>query len=93
MSANQLTFGKSLGFEQITGLTAAKALTVPTGARIAVLHAEAQAIRWRDDGSNPTAGIGMRLTVGQHFVFDGNLATIKFIEETATAKLNVSYYD
>ena len=86
------------GFQQITVLTASTALTVPTSAvvgkaRLAFIQSEAQAVRWRDDGTAPTAAIGNRiLTTGDGFWYTGDLSTIRFIEETATAKLNVSYY-
>lgn len=91
-------FLKCIGFEQITGLSAVKLLTVPsdptTGrkAAIAIVHAEAQAVRWRQDGTAPSATVGMRLLVGGELEIDTQLDIIQFIEETASAKLNVSYY-
>lgn len=81
-----------VGYQQITSLSAATGLTVPTGAVIAVVVPETQAVRWRDDGTNPTASVGMPIAVGQAFVYTGNLAAIAFIEQTASAKLDVSYY-
>lgn len=83
---------KPLGYEQITSLAASQSLTVPTGARLAVLICETQAVRWRDDGTDPTASVGMPLAVGVQFTYSGNLAEIEIIEQTASAKLNVSYY-
>lgn len=82
-----------LGYQQITVLTAATALTVPTNSRLAWIQAEAQAVRWRDDGTNPTASVGMVLAAGEGMWYTGNrLAALKFIEAAASAKLNVSYY-
>lgn len=82
-----------LGYEQITGLNTVKGLTPPAGATMALIQAEAQIVRWRDDGTDPAAGVGMTLAAGAvPLVYDGNLNTIKFIEATASAKLNVSYY-
>lgn len=81
-----------LGYQQITALSAATALTVPTGANFAVIIAETQAVRFRDDGTAPTATVGMALAVAQEFEYAGNLSAIRFIEQTASAKLNVSYY-
>lgn len=83
---------KNLGFQQITSLNVLKTLTVPTNALIAVLQAEAQIVRFRDDGTSPTAAIGMQLLVGIPYFYTGALADIEFLEETATAKLNVTYY-
>lgn len=81
-----------LGYQQITGLSSAKGLTVPQGATLAVMTPLTQAIRWRDDGTNPTASVGMPIAAGAYFSYDGNLQNIKFIEQTASAELNVSYY-
>lgn len=80
------------GYQQITSLAAAQPLTVPAGARWALIRAESQAVRWRDDGTNPTATVGVELLVGEGLAYTGNLATIKFIEEAASAKLDISYY-
>lgn len=83
---------KPMGFQQITGLSTVKALTIPTGAVMAVVRAETQAVRWRDDGTAPTASIGMEILVGQELHYDADMTTIQFIEETASATLSVSYY-
>lgn len=81
-----------LGFQQLTSIDASTALTPPAFARIAIVHPEAQNVRWRDDGTAPTAAIGMRLLVGAELNYAGNLTAIRFISETAGAKINVSYY-
>lgn len=81
-----------LGFQQITPIAAATALTVPAGSKFAVLNVQAQAVRWRDDGINPTTTVGMLLSVGSVFTYDGDLTAIQFIEVVAGAELNVSYY-
>jgi predicted hotdog family 3-hydroxylacyl-ACP dehydratase len=81
-----------LGYQQITSLSAAAGLTVPAGATLAIIQAEAQIVRWRDDGTNPTAAVGMTIAAAATLVYDGNLNAIKFIEATASAKLNVAYY-
>lgn len=84
---------KALGYEQITNLAAATALTIPTGTAFAVIVAETQAVRYRDDGTNPTASVGMPLAAGQPLVYTGSqLPRLKFIEQAASAKLNVLYY-
>ncbi len=81
-----------LGYQQITSLSASTALTVPTGATMALIIAETQAVRWRDDGTAPTASVGMPLATGVSLSYDGDLKAIRFIEQTASAKLNVAYY-
>lgn len=82
-----------LGYEQITDLSAAVGLTIPSGTAYALIQCETQAVRWRDDGTDPTAAIGMRLTTTSELLYDATgLKAIKFIEEAASAALNVSYY-
>lgn len=81
-----------LGYEQITSLSSAQSLNVPSGAKFCIVVPESQAVRWRDDGTSPTASVGMPISVGQPVEYSGNLAAIKFIEQTASAKLNVAYY-
>lgn len=82
-----------VGYQQITVLTAAVGLTIPTNATRCTLQAETQNVRWRDDGTNPTATVGMIVIAGQAPVeYRGDLSAIKFIEATATAKLNVAFY-
>jgi len=90
-----------MGYQQITSLSSAASLTVPArtpngsaaSPRLALLQCESQSVRWRDDGTSPTASVGMILNVGdQPYPYDGDLNKIKFIETAASAKLNVSYY-
>ena len=89
-----------LGYQQITSLSSAQSLTVPTRdvnglsvkPSIALITPETQAVRWRDDGTAPTASVGMPLAAGVTWQYDGDLTKIQFIEQTASAKLNISYY-
>ena len=89
-----------LGYQQISSLSAATGLTVPARdpngnaqqPTFALIIAETQGVRWRDDGTDPTASVGMPLAAGVPLQYDGDLTKIKFIEQTASAKLNVSYY-
>lgn len=84
------------GYQQISVLTSAVVLTIPPACggnpTLAVITAEAQAVRYRDDGTDPTASVGMPLAVGVVLNYEGSISKIKFIEQTATAKLNVSFY-
>ena len=82
----------ALGYQQITDLSAATALTIPTGATTAVIVAEAQAVRYRDDGTSPTASVGQPVAVGVSVTYTGPMSKVKFIEQTSGAKLNVLYY-
>ena len=84
----------ALGFEQITALSSSAALTVPSGATVAVVQADVADVRWRPDGATnaPTASVGMLLPAGAERVFDGGLSSVRFIQVTSGAVINVSYY-
>lgn len=82
----------SLGYQQITSLSGAAALTVPTGTKFCVVQTETKDVRWRDDGVDPTASVGMLVPAGLSILLEGNLPNLRFIETAASAKLNVSYY-
>ena len=100
MAINLKAITTRLGYEQITGLSSVKGLNVPTKdlnglacrPSIAIITAETQAVRWRDDDVDPTSSVGMPLASGATLQYDGDLTKIKFIEQTASAKLNVTYY-
>jgi hypothetical protein len=82
-----------LGYQQMTSLAAAANLpSIPSGASRAILVAEGQAVRFRDDGVDPTAGVGMPLAVGTIFEYTGDLSKIRVIQQSASATLNVAYY-
>jgi hypothetical protein len=90
-----------LGYQQITSLSSATGLTVPTrdpstGANVkanfALITAEAQNLRWRDDGVDPTSSVGMPLAAGVTLQYDGDLSRIKFIQQTSGGIVNISYY-
>jgi hypothetical protein len=83
----------ALGYEQITNLSAAVGFTsIPAGTRSVWVCPESQAVRWRTD-ANPTATVGMPIAVGTTMEFTlAQLASVKFIEQAASAKLNVTYF-
>ncbi len=81
-----------LGYQQITSLSSAVSLTVPATATYALIVAESQIVRWRDDGTVPTASIGMPLAAGAALKYEGNLRGIQLIEQAASATINISYY-
>lgn len=86
-----------LGFVQMTSLGSAIALAdIPDGAQRAHITVEAQNVRLRDDGTNPTTAIGLQLipagTASQPYEYKGDLSAVRVIEEAGNAKMNVSYY-
>lgn len=101
MATNIKAITSCLGYQQITSLSSATGLTVPTvdpvtgsnvKANFALITPEGQAVRWRDDGTAPSAAVGMPLAVGVTLQYDGDLSRIKFFEQVGGAKLNISYY-
>lgn len=85
---------KSLGYEQITDLDPAVGLTIPDGTSFAVIQCEGAGVRWRDDGTSPTAAVGMILNVGEELIYDvgQGLDRLEFFELSTASILNVSYY-
>jgi hypothetical protein len=63
---------------------------IPTGANTILMSADTANIRWRDDGTAPTAAIGMSLVFGQLPVtYNGTLSKLQFI---SGGPLNVTFY-
>jgi len=83
-----------LGHQQITSLSSAVGFTsIPAGTELAVVQAETQNVRFRDDGTNPTASVGIILVANTVYeLTPASFAACKFIEVTASAKLNVAFY-
>lgn len=84
----------ALGYTQITNLAAAVGLgTIPAGTETVVLQSETQNVRYRDDGTNPTAAVGMILVTNTLYTFTiAQIARMVVIEAAASAKLNISFY-
>lgn len=87
-------FGAIVGYVQITPTIATGLTSPPAAATFAVIAAEAGNVRWRADGTAPTATVGMPfwgtafLTVPLAY-----FGSIQFINMTgSTSVLNVMYY-
>lgn len=83
---------RPLGYQQITDLSAATGLTVPAGTALALITCSTAAARWRDDGTDPTAGVGYPMAIGEERVYAGAFSQIKFIQQSAGAALDILYY-
>jgi len=81
-----------LGYQQLTSLSGATSLTVPQAAKIAEICVETQPVRYRDDGSAPSSTVGMPVAAGVCFQYSGNLNAIQFIQQAASATVDVLYY-
>jgi len=100
MAINLKAITSVMGYQQITNLSSATKLTVPTKdlsglagtPRIAIITPDSKGVRWRDDNVAPTASVGMPLAAGVTLQYDGDLTQIQFIEQSASAVLNITYY-
>ena len=84
-----------LGYEQLAVSTSAVGLNIPTNANMALIICEDATTRWRDDGTSPTASVGMTLWQNQSIQFNGedSLNAVEFIRTASTdANLSISYY-
>lgn len=81
-----------LGYKQTT-VAASTGLNPPAGAVRALIRTEAKDVRWRDDGTAPTATVGMPLAIGDTLEYTGDLSAIRFIEQAASALLNITFYE
>jgi hypothetical protein len=83
-----------LGCQVLPSLASATGFTsVPAGATLADIQVTTQNVNYRDDGTNPTASTGLTIFAGQPFLpYSGNLAAIKFIQQTATAAGYACFY-
>ena len=99
MTMNIKAVTTCFGYQQLT-VDSSKGLTVPVQAPdglnakpvFALIVAEGAAVRWRDDGTAPTASVGMPLAIGVPLQYDGDLNKIRFIQQAATGIINISYY-
>lgn len=84
--------GTAVGYVQVTPATATTP-TLPPATKYAWIIAEAQAVRFRDDGEAPTATVGFLLPVGVPYLLSSeNLAKFECIAATAGAILNFLCY-
>lgn len=82
------------GYEQLTG-PGLHTLTPPVGADKAVIQIEGKDARMRDDGTPPTALLGVRIkTSDPPFVYEADLSKLQIIETGGGAglEINVLYY-
>ena len=92
LAKSSIDAGGVTGFQKLTVGVAAVGLTVPAGSSKAVVAVESNAVRYRIDGTNPTATDGMPLAAGTTVVIVGALASLKLIRQSADATLQVTYF-
>lgn len=83
------TGGASKGYQQLALAGVAAGLTIPAGATKALIT-PAVDIRWRDDGTDPTAGVGYPLKAGSELAYDlDRLASLRLF---GTGNVDVFYF-
>lgn len=88
---NQLT---SLAAAKLFGVADTSDVVVPPYAKAVLLQAETQNVRFRHDGTSPTASVGVILIAGDAPIrLDGQeiIRALRVIETTTSAKLNIAF--
>ena len=89
----------SAGFEQlaITSLVTATALaSVPANANKAIMTVENATLRYRDDGTDPTSTVGLRVFINSTIILNNRDAILNFRAIRtggSNSEINVSYYN
>lgn len=89
-----------LGYQQLSNaaLQSAVKLTSPTlpagmaGPGFVVIQCQAGVVRWRDDGTAPTASVGMTILSGGELDYAGQISALQFITSSGTPICDVSFY-
>lgn len=92
----------SLGYCQLSVTTAVPISTcpggIPSGAFYAFIVPETNAIRVRDDGTNPTTTVGMPVGTNVPYYATASaagttsLSTVAVISQSGTATVNITFY-
>jgi hypothetical protein len=90
-------FINPLGYCQLTSVSSSTLVSscsggIPARTAWAVLCVDTAAIRWRDDGTAPTASVGMPVAAGQCFYYSGTFSTLRVIAQTGSPVVNISFY-
>ena len=72
-------------------ITSVTSLTVPVGSVSAMICVQTASARYTDDGTTPTASIGIPVAAGQCFAYTGPLTAFRIIGAGAT--IDVRYFN
>ena len=84
-----------VGYYQLAAGDMAAAISVPGTGSAVTIQAEAQNVRYRADGEDPTNTVGVLLAAGEShtlMVGNGNIQTIRVIQAAGGAILNVTTF-
>jgi hypothetical protein len=73
-------------------LAALSGAAIPANARVVHMQPEGADIRWRDDGTAPTAAVGSRIYAGTDYPYNGTLSAVQLIAVSGTVTVNLRFY-
>lgn len=82
----------STGYQQLTGVSTATGFTPPALSTTCYVTSETVSVRYRTDGTNPTASVGVLLAANQQLILTASLSTVKFIPTSGSTILDVDCY-
>lgn len=82
----------STGYQQLTSVSTATGFTPPALTNICFIQTETVSVRFRTDGTAPTASVGQLLAVGSLLQETASLSTIKFIPTSGSTIIDVDCY-
>ena len=65
---------------------------IPGGSNVAWISVSSEGIRYRDDGTAPTASVGFPIPAGGTLLYVGTPRLIQLIEQKASATVDVLFY-
>lgn len=88
---------KPLGYEQLTVSDSAVGLaSIPAGASRAIVMVEAEPLRYREDGNDPTSSVGVLCVAATRFELESRQAILNFLAIRSGATdsvISVNYYN
>lgn len=82
----------STGFVAVTSFSTATGFTPPATSTVCFITPEGNPVRFRTDGTNPTATVGQLVPANSQLALTANLTGVKFIPTTGSATLDVDCY-
>jgi len=93
----QTDYVRPLGYCQLTASGTAALIStcsggIPNLTIWAVICIEIANIRWRDDGTSPTATVGMPLISGTCLDYSGTMGAFSVIAQSGSPVIDISFY-
>jgi len=82
----------NIKYHQLAAGSMASAISIPGNGTVVMIQAEAQNVRYRADGGDPTTSFGVLLAAGESHTIDlgeGTASQVRVIEAAGGAILNV----